>query len=80
MMCSGGVRAYHVRVRLQHKSGLFPPLLPVVVLKRVTVTLGKADTHSKHLSENIHLNSSVTDEHPSFKTCIRTEKAQDDRH
>jgi len=55
-MFSGGVRAYHVRVRLQHKSGLFPPLLPVVVLKRVPGTLCKADTHSKHPSENMALN------------------------
>lgn len=52
------MRAYHVRVRLQHKSGLFPPLLSVVVLKRVPVSLGKADTHSKNLSENIALNLS----------------------
>lgn len=31
--CAG---SYHVRVGLQHKASLFPPLLSVVVLKYIT--------------------------------------------
>lgn len=31
--------SYHVRVGLQHKASLFPPLLSVVVLKHITQTL-----------------------------------------
>ena len=36
---SEGAGSYHVRVRLQHKASLFPPLLSVVVLKHITQTL-----------------------------------------
>lgn len=34
--CAG---SYHVRVGLQHKASLFPPLFSVVVLKHITQTL-----------------------------------------
>ena len=36
---SDGAGSYHVRVGLQHKASLFPPLLSVVVLKHITQTL-----------------------------------------
>lgn len=44
---SDGAGSYHVRVGLQHKASLFPPLLSVVVLKHITQTLKTQITGEK---------------------------------
>lgn len=68
---SEGAESYHVRVGLQYETGLFPPLLSVVVLKHITQTL-KTQTGGKNgCRDGLQVQPVKRQQHKHTTQCFR---------